>query len=183
MQKRYKDFKTTLPKLVPSWAFGPIWSILYVLIAISSWIYLNYSDTETHGHHKYYDAVNGLLLANYVLNVSWTAIFFGFSLYWLGTITAFFIFGSAVAIAAIYLIHSGMSVIVIVGFALFIPYALYSLYAFILAFDISWNYYRGNGKEKDKDQRIPTIKTLSSPGQMASQSTSRLYYRRNNRFL
>lgn len=180
MQKRYKDFKTTLPKLVPSWAFGPIWTILYTMIAISSWIYLNYSDTKTHGHHEYYDAVNGLLLANYVLNVSWTAIFFGFNLYWLGTITGFFIFASAAAIAAIYFIHSGISAIIIAGFVLFIFYVLYSLYAFILAFDISWNYYRDNGN--GENYMNPTGKNDTATNQITARnprSMRRTNYRRN----
>jgi tryptophan-rich sensory protein len=140
MRRRYAEFKTTLPKLVPSWAFGPIWAIIYTLIAISSWIYLNYSDTEMSDHHgAYFDAVNGLLLANYVLNMSWTSIFFGFSLYWLGTLVGLLIFLSALAIEVLMWIHSGLSAITVVGALLFIPYVAYSGYAFILALDISIN--------------------------------------------
>jgi tryptophan-rich sensory protein len=168
MRDRYKDFKTFLPKIVPSWAFGPIWSILYIFIGLSSWMYLNWSDTELHDDYQgYYDSVHALLLGNYVLNVSWTSIFFGFSLYWLGTIMGFFIFASALTIAILMWIHSGLSAITVIGAILFIPYVIYSGYAFILALDISINYYgvrRENNKEEEEKEKNEESLTFDSTG-------------------
>lgn len=163
MRDRYKKFKTVLPKIVPSWAFGPIWAIIYTMIAVSSWIYLNFSDTEMSDHYEiYYDSVNGLLLANFVLNISWTSVFFGFNLYWLGTFIGLLIFLSALTIEILMWIHSGLSAITIVGSVLFIPYVIYSGYAFILAFDISMNVTlksMKNTKEvKRKDEEEPSIR-------------------------
>ena len=140
MAKRYKNFKTFLPKLVPPWAFGPIWAVIYTLIALSAWMYLNFSDTEMSDDHEiYYDSVHGLILANYVLNMSWTSVFFGFSLYWMGTLIGLLIFLSALAIEILMWIHSGLSAITVIGAILLIPYVLYSGYAFILALDVSIN--------------------------------------------
>lgn len=162
MKQRYEDFETFLPKIVPGWAFGPIWAVLYTLIGISSWMYLNWSDTELHDDYQgYYDAVHALLLGNYVLNVAWTSVFFGFSLYWLGTIMGFFIFASALVIAVLMWIHSGLSAITVLGAVFFIPYVFYSGYAFILALDISINYYGGKGRGKREEEEIEMEKIES----------------------
>jgi hypothetical protein len=116
-------------------------------------MYLNWSDTELHDDYQgYYDSVHALLLGNYVLNVAWTSVFFGFSLYWLGTIMGFFIFASALTIAFLMWIHSGLSAITVAGAVLFIPYVVYSGYAFILALDISINYYGGGGRGRKEEE-------------------------------
>jgi len=54
----------------PSWIFGPVWTTLYVLMAISAWL-------------VWRQYVNGarpallIFLAQLALNVAWSAIFFG----------------------------------------------------------------------------------------------------------
>jgi benzodiazapine receptor len=54
----------------PSWVFGPVWTTLYVLMAISAWmVWREY-------HHG---ALPALLIffGQLALNVAWSAIFFG----------------------------------------------------------------------------------------------------------
>ncbi|MCA0200207.1 MAG: tryptophan-rich sensory protein [Proteobacteria bacterium] len=55
----------------PDWIFGPVWTTLYVLIAISGWRVwrkTGFSD------HKAFAAYGGQLL----LNLLWSVLFFGF---------------------------------------------------------------------------------------------------------
>lgn len=155
MAARYKGFKTYLPKLVPSWAFGPIWAVIYTTVALSAWMYLNFSDTKNGGttHEIYYDSVNGLLLANFVLNMSWTAVFFGFSLYWTGTLVGLLIFLSALTIEILMWFHSGLSAVTITGAVLFIPYVIYSGYAVILALDVAINNNNSNNTDSGTSSR------------------------------
>jgi tryptophan-rich sensory protein len=146
----YKSFKTFLPKLIPSWAFGPIWTILYTFIAIAGWLYLNWSETENHVNYAiYYDVVNGFFLANWVLNILWFPLFFGYQLYWVATIDALLIFLTAVIIEVLMWIHSGLSAYIIVGSVIYIAYVIYSGYAFILSLDISIHISLAKRKESN----------------------------------
>ena len=54
----------------PSWLFGPVWTVLYVLIAVSATL----SFRDVGGPRR--RLVLGLFAANLVLNLAWTWIFF-----------------------------------------------------------------------------------------------------------
>jgi benzodiazapine receptor len=56
----------------PNWVFGPVWTLLYLLMAVAAW--LVWREPESGWRTK------GLRLfwAQLALNVCWTAIFFGF---------------------------------------------------------------------------------------------------------
>jgi tryptophan-rich sensory protein len=73
IRKRYKSMRTGFFR-VPSWVFGPVWMTLYTMIAVSSWLYLNYSEPS----RGYKDAVFSILLANYVLVKLWSRLFWQF---------------------------------------------------------------------------------------------------------
>ncbi|MBU1106837.1 MAG: tryptophan-rich sensory protein [Candidatus Riflebacteria bacterium] len=54
----------------PNWVFGPVWTILYIMIAVSIFLFVKNHKTET-GIGIY------LLIALHLIsNVSWTVIFF-----------------------------------------------------------------------------------------------------------
>lgn len=58
-----------LPPLAPpSWLFGPVWTVLYVMIAIAGWV-LWRADAGP--------VTLGLWVAQLVLNMIWTPLFFG----------------------------------------------------------------------------------------------------------
>lgn len=60
------------PAFQPSgWAFGAVWTPLYVLIAIAGWL------LWTNRGHAQASAALGLWSAQLVLNLLWTVIFFG----------------------------------------------------------------------------------------------------------
>jgi tryptophan-rich sensory protein len=51
----------------PSWLFGPVWTVLYVMIAVSGWLYWRENGTR-----------QGLVLygVGLILNAIWTPLFF-----------------------------------------------------------------------------------------------------------
>jgi tryptophan-rich sensory protein len=55
----------------PNAAFGPVWSVLYTLIAVAGWLVWRH-----HGHRQAAIALP-LFVAQLVLNSLWTPIFFG----------------------------------------------------------------------------------------------------------
>jgi tryptophan-rich sensory protein len=71
----YKTLKVS-PLNPPEWVFGPVWSILYVMIAISGWLYFSGKST-TRGAWLF----GGQLL----LNGLWPYVFFRLNEYCLAT--------------------------------------------------------------------------------------------------
>jgi benzodiazapine receptor len=53
----------------PSWLFGPVWTVLYVLIAVSGWLVWRRAGLTSPAHVVY-----GVQL---LLNMAWTPLFFG----------------------------------------------------------------------------------------------------------
>ena len=60
------------PRLTPpDWLFGPVWTILYVMIAISIFLFIRkYKSENVYGIYV-------LIVLHLILNFSWTGIFFG----------------------------------------------------------------------------------------------------------
>ncbi len=80
----------------PAWVFGPVWTLLYTMMAVSVWL------VWRRGGFALQRASLSLFLAQLALNAAWTPLFFGLhqpglafvdiALLWLGivaTITAF----------------------------------------------------------------------------------------------
>jgi benzodiazapine receptor len=69
--------KTWYPGLVkpagtpPSWVFGPVWSVLYLLMATAAWLVWQ----ERHAHDVRLPL--GLFFGQLILNAAWSFIFFG----------------------------------------------------------------------------------------------------------
>ena len=57
------------PWAPPSWVFGPVWTILYVLMAIAGWLVYQSGASNT-------KALMGLFLAQLILNALWSWTFF-----------------------------------------------------------------------------------------------------------
>lgn len=58
----------------PSWLFGPVWTVLYILIAVSGWLVWRRAGGLTSPAHVVY----GIQL---LLNMAWTPLFFAAGLY------------------------------------------------------------------------------------------------------
>ena len=56
----------------PSWLFGPVWSVLYVMIGVAGWLLWRAGG---------WDRVMWLWVVQLVLNLAWTPLFFAAGLY------------------------------------------------------------------------------------------------------
>jgi len=113
----------------PSWVFGPLWTILYVLMAISAWLVW-----REYGRGARFALA--IFLAQLALNVAWSGIFFGsrmpamalveIVILWLAIAFNIFVFHLLLPIAAL----------------LLTPYLLWVTYAGYLNFRL-WRLNRG----------------------------------------
>jgi len=55
----------------PNWVFGPVWTTLFALLGVAVYLVLR----DASGRQR--AVAFGLFVAQYVLNVSWTLVFFG----------------------------------------------------------------------------------------------------------
>lgn len=72
----YRDLDLP-PFAPPSWLFGPVWTVLYVMIAVAGWLLW-----REHG----WDLALTVWAAQLVLNLAWTPLFFAADLYALALI-------------------------------------------------------------------------------------------------
>ena len=55
----------------PAWIFGPVWTLLYVLMAVAAWLVWRAGGWRRQGRAL------GLFLLQWLLNFLWTPVFFG----------------------------------------------------------------------------------------------------------
>jgi tryptophan-rich sensory protein len=55
----------------PPWIFGPVWSLLYMMMAVAAWLVWREGGWKQHGRTL------GLFLLQWLLNALWTPLFFG----------------------------------------------------------------------------------------------------------
>jgi len=106
----------------PSWVFAPVWSTLYVLIAIAGWrIY----------QHKPRSRLWGLWCGQMALNFAWTPLFFMLHLVWV----AFGVLVLMLLLILLVISHNWQSDRVSVW--LFVPYAVWVGFAGLLNLSIA----------------------------------------------
>ena len=105
----------------PSWVFGPIWTILYILMSVAIWrIWIKYYDNK----------ILNLYFFHLFFNMIWSIIFFGFHQIGLALLDLFIILIFIVLLMKIYYSKDKIS------FSLMVPYFLWSSYALVLNFNI-----------------------------------------------
>ncbi|MGA2416027.1 MAG: TspO/MBR family protein [Candidatus Sulfotelmatobacter sp.] len=110
----------------PNWLFGPIWSTLYLLMAISAW--LVWQGAKRGGGRL----ALILFFAQLALNVAWSGIFFRLRRPGWALVEIVFLF---IAIVATALAFHAISTL---AFWMMVPYALWSGFAALLNFKIWW---------------------------------------------
>ena len=80
------------PWTPPNWAFPVVWSILFLMNAVSGWLVWQAAGTAASG-------ALGLYVLSLVLNASWSAVFFGLHRMVLGFVNVSLIWVSIVAVA------------------------------------------------------------------------------------
>ncbi len=111
----------------PSWVFGPVWTILYILIAISfGYVFYLYFNNK----------ISFIILLPFILNLifnfSFTYLQFGLQNNYLAAIDILFILGT--------LIWSIVSIFPFVSWITYIniPYLLWTSFATILQLTVTW---------------------------------------------
>ena len=110
----------------PSWLFGPVWTILYVLIAISGWLVWRQS-----GFSRARGAML-LFFGQLALNFLWTAIFFGVRAPGLALVEILILWAAILLTALAFRSLSGLAAV------LLLPYLAWVTFAAILNAAIWW---------------------------------------------
>ena len=119
----YKTLKQP-PLQPPSWLFGPVWIVLFIMIGVSGWrVYLK---DELHG------IAAAAYATQYVLNLMWTVIFFGGRHLFLAMINlCFWVISIVWTIAVFKLIDETAAY-------LLVPYLCWTCFAAFLGASVWW---------------------------------------------
>ncbi|RJQ75161.1 tryptophan-rich sensory protein [Pseudonocardiaceae bacterium YIM PH 21723] len=114
---RSRDVYATLVQPVwapPAWLFGPVWTILYVAIAVSGWLYWQTGGTR-----------RGLAwyAVGLVLNAAWTPLFFAAGAYFLALVDVLLLAAVIVVTVLTFRRHTAL------GAGLLLPYLAWTLFA------------------------------------------------------
>ena len=60
----------------PGWLFGPVWTLLYTLMAVAAWLVWLQGQQPRHGHNPSTRAALLLFLAQLLANALWSWVFF-----------------------------------------------------------------------------------------------------------
>lgn len=101
----------------PGWVFGPVWTVLYVLLAVSAAL----AWRDVRGPRR--RLILGLYAANLVLNLGWTLIFFRAHAPWaaLGEIVA--LLASIVALIVLVRRHNRAAAAALAPYAVWVTFA------------------------------------------------------------
>ncbi|WP_410618732.1 TspO/MBR family protein [Amycolatopsis sp. cmx-8-4] len=102
------------PWAPPSWLFGPVWTVLYILIAVSGWLYWRAGGTRA-GFTWY--------AVGLVLNAAWTPLFFAAGAYTLALVEIVLLDVAVAGAVAVFWRRSRVAA------ALQVPYLAWTLFA------------------------------------------------------
>ena len=101
----------------PSWVFGPVWSILYLLMSLAAWkVWTNNFDKK----------LLKIYFIHLIFNSSWSIVFFGFHQIGLALLNLIIILIFIIILMKEYFIKDKIS------FYLMVPYVSWSSYALVL---------------------------------------------------
>ena len=106
----------------PDWVFGPVWTILYLLMTISIWMYWHSKNKEMNTIYIYFIHI--------VFNTTWSVVFFGLHQILLALIVLL------ILIILIIILILKFKRVNKVSSYLMIPYLLWSCYALFLNFNL-----------------------------------------------
>ena len=109
----------------PSWLFGPVWTVLYVMIAVSGWLVWRRAGWVRSAH--------GVYAVQLVLNMLWSPLFFGAGLLGLAFVDILLLAASVVATIVLFARVSRLAAVLLVpylawvGFASALNFAIWQL--------------------------------------------------------
>ena len=106
----------------PAWIFAPVWTILYLMMSFSIWIYWHSKNRDIMTIYIY--------IIHIFFNATWSVVFFGFHQIFLAFIVL------VILISLIIILILKFKRVNIVSFYLMIPYLLWCCYALFLNFNL-----------------------------------------------
>jgi benzodiazapine receptor len=110
----------------PSWIFGPVWTLLYTLMAVAAWWVWKNGGWRAQGRPL------GLYLLQLALNAAWTPLFFGFHRPDLALIDILLLLAAILVTMAAFFRVSRLAGLLLV------PYLAWVSFATILNFTLWW---------------------------------------------
>ena len=98
----------------PSWLFGPVWTLLYAMIALSGWLAWRRAGWTT---------ALTVYAVQLVLNAIWTPLFFGAGQYGLALLDIIALWLSIAAVITLFRRISGTAALLLVPYLLWVTYA------------------------------------------------------------
>ena len=111
----------------PGWVFGPVWTVLYVMMAVAAWMVWRKYGFGPEGRVPL--ALFGVQLA---LNACWSLLFFGLQNPGLALVEIVFLWSAVLATTVLF-----WRVVPIAGY-LMVPYLLWGSFATVLNASIWW---------------------------------------------
>lgn len=109
----YRDLE--LPFFAPpSWLFGPVWTVLYVMIGVAGWLLWR---------ARGWDGALTLWAVQLVLNLAWTPLFFGASRYTLALVDIVVLAVMILALIALARSRSRAATLLLVPYAAWVCFA------------------------------------------------------------
>ncbi len=108
----------------PNWVFGPVWTVLYVMMAVAGWlVYMSHSSSSKRGAF----AAFGVQL---LLNAAWSAIFFGMHQPGSALVEISILWLAIVATIVVFRPHSKTASVLLVPYLLWVSFAAVLNYGF-----------------------------------------------------
>ncbi len=111
------------PFAPPSWLFGPVWTVLYVLVAVAAWLVWR---------REGWGLALGAWVVQLVLNAAWTPLFFGAGLYGVALVEIVLLLVAVVATTVLFAPRSRPAAL------LMAPYLAWVAFASLLNASIWW---------------------------------------------
>ena len=99
----------------PSWLFGPVWTVLYVMIAVSGWLVWRRAGWVRSAH--------GMYAVQLVLNMLWSPLFFGAGLLGLAFADILLLAASIVATIVLFARVSRLAAVLLVPYLAWVGFA------------------------------------------------------------
>lgn len=123
MAEYYARVREAVPFAPPTWIFGPVWLVLYILISVAVGLWADRDVMELNNSHFHWTLA--VISLNYVFNKAWQIIFFDLRMPVAAAIDALLILGTAIAAMVLFASNGGTHVAV---------YALWGIYIAWLTF-------------------------------------------------
>ncbi|WP_435771764.1 TspO/MBR family protein [Nocardioides sp. SYSU DS0651] len=98
----------------PGWLFGPVWTVLYVLVAVAGWLAWRRAGV---------DAAFTAWCVQLVLNAAWTPLFFAAERYWLAFAELCFLWAAIVVTTVLFRRRSTAATLLMLPYLAWVTYA------------------------------------------------------------